>query len=175
MTALDYDKFSQGKTLIRDSVGTIGVYIGDDGTNASVITITATIPYSIPVAGIRKSISNTTFTGEHFAIEMKVAANASDVSFWGKAQVASAGASGLEYQILSPEQYPLLARFVSQVDAWAFGVDAGDWSTIHQMPLRITADKGMELITAPGVAANTTFSWNFKLTLAEDVVLVDLG
>jgi len=133
------------------------------------------IAAEIPTGGVHKSVSNATYSGDNWAIEAKISENVSMVSFWGSIVQNAGGTSGQAFQVLTPAQFPLLSRFIGQVDQWGKGIDAGNWTTERGMPIRITAAQGLEIVTPPGVAVGTTFSWQFVLFLVDGVVITDLG
>lgn len=119
-----------------------------------------------------KHFTNDWFSGTVYCMEIRFDDDLSDVACWGFAERIANSAAGLAMQILSPEEYPLLSRFLTQVDEWARGVDKSDWQTLREMPVRVTADKGIELVTPHGGIIETRFSWFFKMTLAENVIEV---
>jgi hypothetical protein len=89
------------------------------------------------------------------------------VSFWGDFTELQAVNAGDSTQILSPAQYPLLSRFVGQVDQWAQGYNANIGNFAY-MPIRITAAQGFEIVAAPNVAVGTNFSFQFMLVLSSE-------
>lgn len=114
--------------------------------------------------------SNAWFEGELYCLEIRFDEDLSDVSIWGHATRVASSPAGQDMSVLSPDDYPLLTRFLGQVDQWWKGIDSGDWQTEYNMPVRITANEGVVLVTPLGGAIDTRFSGQFKLTLAEDVV-----
>jgi len=107
-----------------------------------------------------------TFSGEVNALSVKLTPAITLVSFWGFALQNATGTTGQSYTILSPATYPLLDRFIGQVDQMAYGYNANIGSFSYS-PIRITATQGFEIVTAPNIAVGTRFSFQFVLMLAE--------
>jgi len=112
-----------------------------------------------------QTFSNATFDGEVNAIEMRFNTAESIVSFWGYATQTATGTTRQAFVILDPAIYPLLQRFQGQVDQFAIGYNSGT-GDFKYTPLRITADSGFELVTAPNISVGTRFSFQFVLILA---------
>lgn len=130
----------------------------------------APIAASIPSSMVTVPFSNATFSGTVYALGVEVSEDIKIVSFWGNATLNAQGTSGNAFVIMSPTDYPMLSRFVGKVDQWGMGIDASDWQTIWSIPIRITANAGLELVTPPGnIALNTDFTWQFVLILDESV------
>ncbi|MCL2856198.1 MAG: hypothetical protein FWE19_00540 [Oscillospiraceae bacterium] len=112
-----------------------------------------------------KPFSNATFSGDVNAIAVKLNASITVVSFWGFAVQNTAGSSGQDFIILDPAEYPLIGRFVGQVDQFAIGYNAAT-NDFKYVPVRITS-QGMFIVTAPNISLGTRFSFQFVLILAE--------
>jgi len=109
-----------------------------------------------------------TFTGVFNSIELRVSETCSIVSFWGSFNQQSAGTPGASNVCVSPTQFPLLSRFIGQVDQFAVGYNAAT-NDFKYVPMRITANAGIELVTAPNITVGTVFSYQFVLILTNDV------
>jgi len=110
--------------------------------------------------------SNATFDGEVNAIDVKLTANVTIVSFWGYANQNADGTPGQDFMILDPVSYPLLERFVGEVDQFAIGYNSAS-NDFKYVPIRVTST-GMFIVTAPNISVGTRFSYQFILILAED-------
>jgi hypothetical protein len=104
-------------------------------------------------------------TGEISTFEVRLTDDVSIVSFWGYANQNAIGTGGTASLLLSPAQYPLLSRFVGQVDqiAIAYNSNTGNFS---MMPIRITATAGIEGVNPPNMAVGSRWTWQFMLVLA---------
>jgi len=122
---------------------------------AAVTTDVRTFPYS-----------DGNWSGTLNAFEVVINANCSIVSFWGSFTELAVVPTGQSTTILSPTSYPLLQRFVGQVDQWARGYN-NNTGNFADMPIRITSSAGLEIVAAPNVAIGTTFSFQFMLVLAQ--------
>jgi hypothetical protein len=122
---------------------------------AAVTTDVQTFPYS-----------DGNWSGTLNAFEVVINANCSIVSFWGSFTELAVVPTGQSTTILSPASYPLLQRFVGQVDQWARGYN-NNTGNFADMPIRITSSAGLEIVAAPNVAIGTTFSFQFMLVLAQ--------
>jgi hypothetical protein len=111
-----------------------------------------------------QAFSNATFSGGINSIEVRLNGTTSMVSFWGFVNQDTAGVVGASNVMLSPDNYPLLTRFIGQVDQFAMGYNSNIGSFSY-LPIRITADQGFELVTAPNIAIGTRFSFQFVLVL----------
>jgi hypothetical protein len=105
------------------------------------------------------------WSGTLNAFEAALNEDVSIVSFWGDFTELAVVPTGQSTMILDPAIYPLLQRFVGQVDQWAMGYNnnTGDFA---RMPIRITATNGLEIVAPPNVAIGTNFSFQFMLVLA---------
>jgi len=122
-------------------------------------------PANLTTELFEQTFSNATFDGQVNAISVDLSADVTMVSFWGYANQNATGTSGQSFQILDPATYPLLERFVGQVDQMSYGYNA-NIGTFSYSPIRITATQGMEIVTAPNIAVGTRFSFQFVLVLA---------
>ena len=113
-----------------------------------------------------KTFTNATFNGDVNTIAVKLTDTVTMVSFWGFAQQNATGTMGQDFQILAPVDYPLLERFIGQVDQMSYGYNS-NVGNFSYSPIRITADRGMEIVTAPNIAVGTRFSFQFVLILTE--------
>ena len=164
--------YGQGAKLYGDNIFTgNNTYSGNEVHNGNV-AINGSLTLNGEVVGatqinetLNQVFSNSTFSGSINAIEMVVSDTCSIVSFWGNAQINAAGTSGKAFQILDPTTYPLLQRFVGQVDQAAIGIDAQTWADVRFMPVRITSASGVEIVTPPVAGVNTNFTWQFMLIL----------
>jgi len=118
-----------------------------------------------PASVFNQPFANATFDGTVNAIAVDINDSITIVSFWGSATQNSAGSAGESFVVLDPTTYTLLQRFVGQVDQWARGYNA-NVGAFSDMPVRITASEGIEIVTPPNIAAGTIFSWQFVLVLA---------
>ena len=109
---------------------------------------------------------NATFSGEINAIDVKLDENVTIVSFWGNANQNATRSAGQDFVILTPLEYNLLGRFVEQVDQFAIGYNAAT-NDFKYTPIRITGDRGMEIVTAPNISIGTRFTFQFVFILAQ--------
>jgi len=110
--------------------------------------------------------TNATFSGEQRAIAVEIGNNVTMVSFTGFALQNATGTSGQDFVIVSPTDFPLLERFIGQVDQFGVGYNANT-GNFSYVPIRITSTNGLEIVTAPNVAVGTRFTWQFVLFLVE--------
>jgi hypothetical protein len=112
-----------------------------------------------------QTFTNATFSGEVNAIAVPLRKDITIVSFWGFALQNATGTPAQEFSLLDPATYPLLERFVGQVDQFAIGYNAAT-NDFKYIPIRIT-NEGMYIVTAPNISIGTRFSYQFVLILAE--------
>jgi len=120
-----------------------------------------------------KSFTNATFSGEVWIKEFTHNTDVASVSIWGYATETAIGTTGQAFAILDPTAYPLLQRFIDQVDQWARGYNSNT-GQFSDMPVRITAASGIEIVTPPNIPIGTRFTWQFVLYLSDETTIIEL-
>jgi hypothetical protein len=113
-----------------------------------------------------RAFSNTTYSGEIRAIAIEHSTSFTAVAFTGHAIQNAVGTPAQDFVMVDPADFPLLERFIGQVDQHAIGYNANT-GRFDYAPIRITAAQGMEIVTPPNIAVGTRFSWNFVLFLVQ--------
>lgn len=184
MSATDTDGHSTGINVLSDHVeiynnDSTGKRLqtvlfpvdGPSAINGKQIATLNDIPAPITTDVQSFPYSDSNWSGTVSAFEAALDATTSIVSFWGDFTELQVVPTGNATQVLSPAQYPLLARFVGQVDQFAMGYNASAGSFAY-MPMRITAAQGFEIVAAPNIAVGTNFSFQFMLVLSASSVSV---
>ena len=120
-----------------------------------------------------KAFTNATFSGEVWIKEFTHNPDVASVSIWGYATETAVGTTGQAFAILDPTTYPLLQRFIDQVDQWARGYNSST-GVFSDMPVRITAANGIEIVTPPNIPVGTRFTWQFVLYLSDEAEVIEL-
>ena len=120
-----------------------------------------------------KAFTNATFSGEVWIKEFTHNPDVASVSIWGYATETAVGTTGQAFAILDPSTYPLLNRFIDQVDQWARGYNSST-GVFSDMPVRITAANGIEIVTPPNIPIGTRFTWQFVLYLSDESEVIEL-
>jgi len=123
---------------------------------------------NVPITVTTVPILNATFTGEIRIISKEHAANLTDVVFSMHAEQIAVGTPAQEFTILSPVQLPLLGRFIGTVDEFARGYNSNT-NRFDDLPIRISADEGLVIVTPPNIAVGTRWSIRFDVSLVEEV------